>query len=815
MNFKRLLVLLSLFFILLLVPACDETETDDPTETTTSQENLMYYYNKLTRKSSKQNDGEADPVPVSFRNRNEDQYMYQQDSYSINSSIMLPDPETGELTPTECHQILYLKDGGYIIVEKHYFVPVDFDNPDGGNIYIGLDDYEYIISRFDKDMNVIWTKPILEINELILDYNYVYMDNDEHLYFRLKASSDIDYFAVVSTDGEQLFTIPLPENASVYGDGAPRGVYPVQMSDGQIYVAYLQSPENKYHFVPIDFDKKGYGEENKAFSFDYYSEQVVDKSIGYGRLYQNKLISCEGGSYAFYYYNRTGLYGVDSSGKATELFKWLDVGLSEDMIGDICILDESSIILQVQEEHAGGYMITFGVVSLVPISSVFGEGVTEVPILRIAVDTETNLYYSNVLKYAAKFIRSGGCRVEIVSYADTEGGLSANQKLAHDISKNNSPDIVLFGGGLSYEILADSGVFADLYQFIDKSETFGRDELLPCILKPFEDKNGELFRLVTEFDLMTMSGKKSFVGSSQGWSFGDFAKLNSKLSDEQYLFGVNSTADMEFDMLKTMLPLMLGEFIDYNSGECDFTGLREFLELCVNTKKGPNLYRDPSLTINDTMILHQATYTRVDEFLADRYMYFSDGEGVQVGYPTPDGKSNGTYVKPVTSLAIPKLSKNPELAWKLAEFIVEQKDERIKESIGITDFGVSDGYFRLQDFTCSRKGMEQWVEYAKRREYSFSVGNVTGRDWTILQIESKDIDSTNKKLPVGGLTARMTDADADAFMKLLETADSVYINDPTVTAIILEDASAYFAGTKTLDEAVKLIEDRITTKMAE
>ena len=399
--------------------------------------------------------------------------------------------------------------------------------------------------------------------------------------------------------------------------------------------------------------------------------------------------------------------------------------------------------------------------------SVFGEGVTEVPILRIAVDTETNLYYSNVLNYAAKFIRSGGCRVEIVSYADTEGGLSANQKLAHDISKNNSPDIVLFGGGLSYEILADSGVFADLYQFIDKSETFGRDELLPCILKPFEDKNGELFRLVTEFDLMTMSGKKSFVGSSQGWSFSDF------------------------------------------------TGLREFLELCVNTKKGPNLYLDPSLTINDTMILHQATYTRVDEFLADRYMYFSDGEGVQVGYPTPDGKSNGTYVKPVTSLAIPKLSKNPELAWKLAEFIVEQKDERIKESIGITDFGVSDGYFRLQDFTCSRKGMEQWVEYAKRREYSFSVGNVTGRDWTILQIESKDIDSTNKKLPVGGLTARMTDADADAFMKLLETADSVYINDPTVTAIILEDASVYFAGTKTLDEAVKLIEDRITTKMAE
>ena len=197
MNFKRLLVLLSLFFILLLVPACDKTETDDPTETTTSQENLMYYYNKLTRKSSKQNDGEADPVPVSFRNRNEDQYMYQQDSYSINSSIMLPDPETGELTPTECHQILYLKDGGYIIVEKHYFVPVDFDNTDGGNIHIGLDDYEYIISRFDKDMNVIWTKPILEINELILDYNYVYMDNDEHLYFRLKASSDIDYFAVV------------------------------------------------------------------------------------------------------------------------------------------------------------------------------------------------------------------------------------------------------------------------------------------------------------------------------------------------------------------------------------------------------------------------------------------------------------------------------------------------------------------------------------------------------------------------------------------------------------------------------------------
>ena len=105
--------------------------------------------------------------------------------------------------------------------------------------------------------------------------------------------------------------------------------------------------------------------------------------------------------------------------------------------------------------------------------------------------------------------------------------------------------------------------------------------------------------------------------------------------------------------------------------------------------------------------------------------------------------------------------------------------------------------------------METWVAYGKEREYAF-----TSAAWG-LDIDSKDLRSDQRTLPVGSLRARMTDADAKAFMSLFENTDMVYIYEPSACGIILEDASMYFAGEKTLDEVMKLITDRINTMIEE
>ena len=61
----------------------------------------------------------------------------------------------------------------------------------------------------------------------------------------------------------------------------------------------------------------------------------------------------------------------------------------------------------------------------------------------------------------------------------------------------------------------------------------------------------------------------------------------------------------------------------------------------------------------------------------------------------------------------------------------------------------------------------------------------------------------------------VTKAEIKAFTKMLEGVKQAYIVDEDATAIIVEDANDYFIGRKSLDEVVKLIENRLTTMVNE
>ncbi len=57
--------------------------------------------------------------------------------------------------------------------------------------------------------------------------------------------------------------------------------------------------------------------------------------------------------------------------------------------------------------------------------------------------------------------------------------------------------------------------------------------------------------------------------------------------------------------------------------------------------------------------------------------------------------------------------------------------------------------------------------------------------------------------------------EAAKFAELLDGANTSLDDRSTVWSIISEDASAYFAGAKTLDETVKIIQNRVETYIAE
>lgn len=815
----KLFILMTALAALLTLSACDDESPEDKAQ---DSGGLMYKFDYI----------DDEFLPASERENMSDYLTLRLDEVSGGDSF--------RGVKISANNITYDRESGTVfrfygsnVKPKHdgdVFKEFEAEIPGVGGYYMfylmpGSDNRnqaETVFMRTDTEGNTLWTKPIGEMHEnFSTDFSKLMVDSEGYIYNKLNLTDNEQNIAVFSPDGELMFVFGYPEDC-IQLQGRYLNCELARDADGRVLLQYRAETGGKieiYSFAGFDLEGGCYTPLTDIPTVEYINEKVTDQTRIRTYFYTNTPVF-GGGSYDVYYYNRNGLYGVRKDEEPEQLFSWLEVGLSLDVIMNMSIVSEEEIVLYIIETPGSGFDandLRYGRIRRVPIASVYGEGVEEVPVLRVAIDRDNNPYLSTILNYAGAFIRSGGgCQVELVSYSDTEGGLSANQKLAQDIAKNKAPDIVLFGGGLNYEVLSGSNMFLDLYPLMGSSDNLNREDFLPCVLKPFENSRGELDRMITEFTLMTMVGNRKYVGDEPGWSYADFAALNDTLTDEQYLFGVNDTKQPELSMLEAMLPLMLGEFIDYNAKTCDFDGIRELLELCVNTKKGANLYLDPNLTANDIMLLHQSNYTNIDYFVADRYANFAAGEGVAVGYPTVDGSGSGTYVNPVTCMSIPKHSGKPELAWKLIEFCIGRKDAAIEKSVIKNEHGATDNFRQLSNFTCTRLGMEKWLEYAIEREYIIEVRPMDGRpEIQLMTINSRLINEDNPVIKTSGMIVQMSSDDAKALMKLLETADRAYITDPVITAIILEDASACFAGTKTIDEAVKLITDRVSTRIAE
>ena len=687
---------------------------------------------------------------------------------------------------------------------------------DKDKIFITIDEAEQLSSKphqllfmkYDAEGNCVYAIPTEEIDSRINMYTTFCVDADNNIYFFI--GHNYDELILVYSDGlEYLFSIENFIGKSVFN-----GTYLFSDENGNVYFCYTDRTggiESEIRFCRIDPEIKGLR--------DYKEMPEIDCNMGKDlvntRMTQGLI---GGGKYDAYSYDYNSLYGNNLDEEPVKLFDWLQFGLETTMIKEIYVHSENEIFLVLHRPEEEIRDITdrkydYALIHTVPISSVYGEGAEEEVILKLAVDSESNRSYTRILECAASFIRNSGCRVEIVSYSDTEGGFSANQKLLRDISAGDAPDVVAFGGGLTYERLMSIGAFVDLYGLIDSDPEISRSDFLPCVLTPFENQQGELFQLVNEFALTTMIAKKSTAQQSFGGglpTFEQLMKLNDSLGGEQYLFDVkraSSPSDAAYKLLEGMLPQLLGDFIDYENKTCDFGRLDELLELCRKAKlSSVELFSPPVMTTEGDLKILRKTYSGFSFYMYDRYMCFPD-DIEYVGYPKASG--SGMSVMPASTFSITSQSGHHELAWKLIRHFIKIKENDLKDTFEIS----YDQYY-----PCTYRGMEIAFEtidkcvFEMGGNYYRSPGSSAESFSPIMacnkEYEDMKADPTRKFI-------KMSQSDKDALMSLIENADSVCVSDSIALSIILEEAAYYFSGTKSLDETVKVIQNRIETKIWE
>lgn len=687
---------------------------------------------------------------------------------------------------------------------------VFLETPDGGHLVRG---WKFITDEFNKQLEGEITHDDLTLDETVM----VHISRDSEVIasypcpdelplgmdFRTQYLSDADgYQYIFDTAGEDKILVFSPEAEYLFSLDEPEDnlnpLFLMRDNDGNVGYVYMLLDDSKtsdgfFCLRTIDIENQCWSDIEDCKKIPVLATHINGEGV-------KKLMF--GGGLDYYYVDKYGIIGRNEGDTKTDLLlNWLDVGLSYDEIAAISIYSPELIFLALYNPGGEGYK--YGKIELVTTESVYGKGGKPTP-LKIAVDKANNPSAAVILDYAASFIRSDyGCPVEIVDYTD-EGTRTANQVLLRDISSGNGPDMVVFGGGLSYEVLNKSGAFVDLYKLGGKDT----DDLLPCVRKPFENDKGELNRLIFSFAIANVAGSKGNVKSPM--TVDDLIKLNSSLGNGQYLTYVTDLTDTskQADMLfEKLIPNTLNQYVDYDNNTIDTNGLGELMKLCKDAKVygvewifvDPNLFRDGTIALDISEVYDPA------QLLINRYLNFSKEDLEYIGYPGIGTAS----VRPYNSLAILSSSKNQKMAWELLSHMLDCQAERYSTC------EEQDLVKGSNAFPATYSGINALFDRLSMMQFLFDGGyskSSNGKEYYGININAFEL---SEEEPMKTDCIAYSDDDKAALLDILENAKVCYTTDAESISIIEEEASYYFSGTKNLDEVLKLIKNRVETRLAE
>ena len=360
-----------------------------------------------------------------------------------------------------------------------------------------------------------------------------------------------------------------------------------------------------------------------------------------------------------------------------------------------------------------------------------------------------------------------------------------------DLVAGNIPDIVLGNGFFVLDDYVHLGIFADLYSYLDADPTFGRDALFPCVLTPFEAEDGTLPYLVDTFSVSTVEASAASAGAiPDDWTFSDAKVLMDAMAADEMLFYVRGDSDMA--LLKTLLPPTVAGL--FASGQTEREALSALLSFCRDYPTSDDLSTDDRTAMlkSGKILTSLKSYLNNPyQCLDSRYEIGGGDSPVYVGFPSADG--NGSAVSMRTGFAITKAAAEHELAsrgaWAFVRYVIEHHR-------------YDDQGSRVSDFSSAKISLDRLFDSA---DDVFCIHFDENRGE--LAYYGKHGHTHNETTPSPNVIT-FDDADRAAMRELLcgitVRADAY----PVVCEIVYEEASAYFAGAKTLEETVTIIASR-------
>ena len=318
-----------------------------------------------------------------------------------------------------------------------------------------------------------------------------------------------------------------------------------------------------------------------------------------------------------------------------------------------------------------------------------------------------------------------------------------------------SADLLFMFDYKEMEIYQSQGFLEELTPYIEKSDKLDMEDLDERVLQCLRIDGG-LYGMSESLSITTMFGRQSEMGEQTGWTVEEMlvwlkehpgAKAEEGLSKEY--------------ILEMILKGDLGSYIEEESRKANFereefsTLLMEINDL--HTDEAP--YYDDMEGLYDTdnavlSELHMGSFSEITGWREDLY----GDKLVYRGYPTATGEPK--YIVSMNAISILSKSKCKEGAYAFIEYMLTRNNS----------FG---GFLTYK------------VGYEERREDFLEM-------YATAELDKEELEK------------RVT-----ALEKMVDRAVADTMENQTIRTMIIEEARAYFAGDKTLEDTCRIIQNRI------
>ena len=383
----------------------------------------------------------------------------------------------------------------------------------------------------------------------------------------------------------------------------------------------------------------------------------------------------------------------------------------------------------------------------------------------------------------------GEIQIKVVDYSEgiDEGSHQGMDRLLKEITAGKCPDILeTFTttnnhsgriNALPYQQMAKKGYLEDLWPYIESDPELGRDSVVEAPLKAAE-VDGGLYMLFSNFAIRTLAGAPEVVGDQFSWNLDELWKAFSAMPADATVLDYCSDKG---EIFSTLFPMLADSYIDWETGQCSFDseGFRSSLEFinsfpqefawtgdeAVNRELSERQMKGLQM-LNTFGIWCARDIQQIDAWCGGRAGF--------VGYPTADGSTGSFFSIRSGRLAMSASCKNKEAAWDFLRRMLLPQHTLAESENG---------------FPVNRADFRKRFEAEQRGKHSVFVYGIYGPASNLPPLEEEHYD-------------RLTD--------FISRIDKIGIYDQELLDTIQEPCEAYFAGDKTLDETVDLIQRRGT-----